>query len=98
MSVLIDFTIYPMDKGESLSPYVAKALTIIKQSGLPYRLGPMGTAVEGEWGQVMDVVNRCFEELKKDCDRVSMMLRADYRKDLTGRIESKIQSVEEKMG
>ena len=98
MSVLVDFTIYPMDKGDSLSPYVAKALTIIEQSGLSYRLGPMGTAIEGEWGQVMDVVNRCFEELKKDCDRVSMMLRVDYRKDLTGRIETKIRSVKEKMG
>jgi uncharacterized protein (TIGR00106 family) len=97
MSVLIDFTIYPMDKGDSLSPYVARALTVIKSSGLDYKLGPMGTSIEGEWEQVMDVVNRCFEELKTDCDRVSMMLRVDYRKDTSGRIKSKVTSVENKM-
>jgi len=98
MSVLIDFTIYPMDKGESLSPYVARAAKIIKDSGLAYKLGPMGTSIEGEWEQVMDVVNRCFEELKKDCGRVSMLIRADYRKDTSGRIEGKVKSVEKKMG
>ena len=98
MSVLVDFTIYPMDKGDSLSTYVAKALTIIKNSGLSYRLGPMSTSIEGEWVQVMAVVNQCFAELREDCDRVSMMIRVDYRKDRTGRIESKVKSVKEKMG
>ncbi len=98
MSVLVDFTIYPMDKGDSLSTHVAKALTIIKNSGLSYRLGAMSTSIEGEWDQVMAVVNQCFDELREDCDRVSMMIRVDYRKDRTGRIESKVMSVEEKMG
>ncbi len=97
MSALIDFSIFPLDKGDSLSAYVARVLKIIKDSGLPHKIGPMGTSVEGEWDQVMAVVNNCFEELKKDSDRVYMALKVDYRKGPSGRIESKVKSVEEKL-
>ena len=38
MSVIIDFAIFPMDKGESLSPYVARAIKVINESGLPHKL------------------------------------------------------------
>ena len=34
MSVIVEFSIFPIDKGESLSPYVARALKIIQDSGL----------------------------------------------------------------
>ncbi|UCB49137.1 MAG: MTH1187 family thiamine-binding protein [Deltaproteobacteria bacterium] len=97
MSALIDFSIFPLDKGDSLSAYVARVLKIIKDSGLPHKIGPMGTSVEGEWDQVMAVVTNCFEELKKDSDRVYMALKVDYRKGPLGRIESKVKSVEEKL-
>jgi uncharacterized protein (TIGR00106 family) len=97
MSVLVDFSIFPVDKGGSVSAYVAKALDIIKKSGLPHRLGPMGTSVEGDWGEVMAVVTRCFETLKKESDRVYMTLKVDYRKGASGRLEGKVKSVESKM-
>ena len=97
MSVIIDFSIFPMDKGESLSPYVARAVRIVKNSGLPYKFGPMSTSIEGEWQDAMAVVNRCFEALVKDCDRISLNLRADYRKGPAGRLKTKVQSVENKL-
>jgi uncharacterized protein (TIGR00106 family) len=97
MSVLIDLSIFPLDKGDSLSSHVARALKIIKDSGLAYELGPMGTSLEGDWDQVMGVVNSCFKELKKDCDRVYMALKLDYRKGSSGRLKSKVKSVEKKL-
>jgi uncharacterized protein (TIGR00106 family) len=97
MSVLVDLSIFPLDKGDSLSAHVARALKIIRDSGLPYRIGPMGTSLEGEWDQVMGVVNNCFQELRKDCDRVYVALKIDYRKGHSGRIESKVKSVQEKL-
>jgi uncharacterized protein (TIGR00106 family) len=97
MSVLIHFSIFPTDKGTSVSPYVAKSVRIIRESGLPYKLGPMSTAVEGEWDEVMAVVERCFGELKKDCSRIYMTLQMDYREGAVNRIEGKIKSVEEKL-
>ncbi|MCD6152304.1 MAG: MTH1187 family thiamine-binding protein [Syntrophobacterales bacterium] len=97
MSVLINFSIFPLDKGESVSVYVARVVKIIRDSGLSYKLGPMSTSIEGEWEKVMAVINRCFQELKKDCDRVYMTVAADYRKGESGRIESKVKSVERKL-
>lgn len=97
MSVIIEFSIFPMDKGESLSPYVARAIKMIQNSGLPYELNPMGTCVEGEWSEVMALLDRCFQELEKDCNRISLSLKADYRKGTSGRLKSKVQSVKEKL-
>jgi uncharacterized protein (TIGR00106 family) len=96
MSVLIDFSIFPLDKGVSLSPYVARALTIISDSGLPYMLGPMGTTVEGEWEELLTIVSRCFKDLKKDCGRINMTIKVDYRKSGSNRIDEKVKSVEGK--
>jgi uncharacterized protein (TIGR00106 family) len=97
MSLLIDFSIFPLDKGESVSPYVARVVRVIRKSGLPHKLGPMGTSIEGEFRQVMAVVSHCFEELSKDCDRVYFAIKGDYRKKGKDRITAKVESVEEKL-
>lgn len=97
MSVIVEFSIFPMDKGVSLSPYVARALKIIQDCGLPYELNPMGTCVEGEWNEVMALVDQCFQELHKDSDRVYLALKADYRKGPPGRLKGKVESVKEKL-
>ena len=97
MSTIVEFSIFPLDKGESLSPYVARALKLIQDSGLPYELNPMGTCVEGDWNDVMALVNRCFEALEKDCNRITLSLKADYRKGPAGRMKSKVVSVREKL-
>ncbi len=97
MSVLIELSIFPMDKGTSLSPYVARAVKIIKESGLDYVFGPMSTTIEGEYDEVMAVVKRCHDDLRRDSDRALMYLRMDSKKSEPGRITAKIKSVEEKL-
>jgi uncharacterized protein YqgV (UPF0045/DUF77 family) len=58
----------------------------------------MGTSIEGEWEEVMAVVNRCFETMRQDCHRVVLSLKADYRQGPTGgRIQRKVESVKEKL-
>lgn len=96
--VLLEFSMSPMNKGESLSPYVARSLDIIDKSGLPYQLTPMGTIIEGEWEEVMAVVTACFDAMKTDCDRIGTHIKIDYRKGPGGRIKSKIAAVEAKLG
>jgi uncharacterized protein (TIGR00106 family) len=96
--LLAELSIWPMDKGVSVSPYVARAIDIIDRSGLPYQLGPLGTCIEGEWAEVMAVVQQCYEALAVDCDRVSCTLKMDWRRGPGGRIASKVRSVEEKLG
>ena len=96
--VLLEFSMIPLDKGESLSKYVAQSLAIIDKSGLPYRLNPMGTVLEGSFDDCIKVVKDCFEEMSTDCGRISTSIKIDYRKGRSGRLESKIKSVEQKLG
>ena len=92
--VLLEFSMSPLGKGESVSQYVAKSIEIIDQSGLDYRLNPMGTVLEGEWDEVFGVVGRCFEQMSRDCDRISVTIKVDSRKGASGRLGGKIESVE----
>lgn len=92
--VLLEFSMSPLSKGESVSKYVSRSLDIIDKSGVPYRLNPMGTVLEGEWDEVFDVVRKCYERMKKDCNRISCSIKVDYRKGHSGRLVSKVASVE----
>ena len=94
MSVLLEFSMSPMDKGESLSQYVARSLDIIDQSGLSYQFTPMGTILEGEWDEVMAVVSQCYNRMSEACSRISCAIKVDARKGKTGRINEKTQKVE----
>jgi uncharacterized protein (TIGR00106 family) len=96
--LLAEFSIWPMDKGESVGKFVALALDIVDKSGLPYKLGPLGTCIEGEWPEVMAVIQRCYEELAKDSNRIACTLKMDWRRDRTGALDSKVNTVERELG
>jgi uncharacterized protein (TIGR00106 family) len=96
--VLLEFSMYPIGKGESVSRYVARSLEIIERSGLDYRLHAMGTVLEGEWGECMAVVKACYEAMRKDCGRVECVIKIDYRKGRRGRLRSKVASVQKRLG
>ena len=95
--VLLEFSMSPMDKGESVSNYVSRSLEIVSGSGVDYRLNPMGTVLEGEWEEVMSVVKECYETMRSDCKRITCSVKIDYREGKSGRLESKMASVENKL-
>ncbi len=96
--VLLEFSMYPTDKGEGVSDYVGRILEIIDDSGVPYKLGPMGTSLEGEWDEVMAVVSRCREALAVDCSRIACQIKIDDRRDGAGRLEGKVNTLKAKTG
>ncbi|PKU22168.1 hypothetical protein CWS72_23230 [Telmatospirillum siberiense] len=96
--VLLEFSMWPLGEGESVSAYVARTLDVIDKSGLPYQLTPMGTILEGEWPEVMAVVTRCFETMQQDCGRIETSIKIDYRAGKESRLRSKIDSVQTKLG
>lgn len=95
---LLEFSIAPLDQGESVSAYVARSLQIVEGSGLDYRLHAMGTIVEGDLDQVMAVLHDCLSAIAADCTRVTCSAKIDYRQGYRGRLESKVASIEEKIG
>ena len=95
--ILLEFSISPLGAGESVSADVARAVHIVANSGLPHQTHAMGTLIEGEWDEVMSVVKQCFEAIATDNNRVTCAIKLDYRKGHHGRIQRKVQSVDEKV-
>jgi len=95
--VLLEFSMSPLGKGESVGKYVSRSLDIIDRSGVAYRLNPMGTVLEGEWDEVFNVVRQCYEAMKKDCPRISCTIKVDYRHGKNGRLTGKVSSIEKRL-
>lgn len=96
--VLLEMSITPLGKGESVSQYVAECVELVEQSGLEYELHAMGTIVEGTLDQVLDLLRRCIEQVARHSDRVTCSAKLDYRRGYSGRLKSKVASVEQKLG
>ena len=91
--IMAEFSIFPVGTGESLSPYVARCTKIIEECGVKNQLHAMGTILEGSWDQVFGVIKRCFEELEKDCPRISLNIKVDFRKGESYRMDAKVTAV-----
>ncbi|MEN6617638.1 MAG: MTH1187 family thiamine-binding protein [Syntrophorhabdus sp.] len=99
MSVMFEFAMFPTDKGESVSPYVSRLLKVIDEAAGEYRFTPMGTIVEVDtMDEAFAIIKKCCEQLEPDCSRIYSTVKFDIRKGPAGRLESKVKSVEAKVG
>lgn len=100
MSVLLEFSMFPTDKGESVSPYVSQVIKMIAASGVDYKLTAMGTVIETDELQgALDIVQRAYAVLEEaGCNRVYSSLKLDIRQGKSQRLAGKIASVKEKIG
>ena len=100
MSILLEFAMFPTDKGESVSKYVSQVIELIRDSGLAYQLTPMGTIIETEdLGRALELVEQAYKVLEQaGCNRVYSSLKLDIRKGKNGRLEGKLESIQEKIG
>ena len=95
--VIAEISAFPIGKGESLSESVAGVVRVIKESGLKYQLGPMGTTVEGEWDDIMNLVNGCRNVLVESNNRIYMVLKIDERKNSKHGMAHKTGAVKDKL-
>lgn len=100
MSVLLNFAIFPTDKGgKGISEYVSKVLKMIDESGVSYKLNPMGTTIETEtMADALAIVQKSYEVLEPYADRIYSAITIDARKDRKDGMVQKIASIEEKVG
>lgn len=99
MSVLVEFAMFPTDKGDSVSKYVSRIIKMIDEEGIPYQLTPMGTIFEvPEMENALTVINKAHNCLKDDCGRIYSTIKFDIQKNKSNRIKSKVESIENKIG
>ena len=93
--MLVAFSVTPLGVGEEVGAYVADAVRIVRESGLPNRTNSMFTELEGEWDEVFDVIRRATEAVAAFGPRVSLVLKADIRPGRTGELDGKVERLEE---
>ncbi|MBQ0995953.1 MTH1187 family thiamine-binding protein [Streptomyces nigra] len=93
--MIVAFSVTPLGVGEDVGEYVADAVRVVRESGLPHRTDAMFTSVEGEsWDEVMDVVKRAVAAVEARAPRVSLVLKADIRPGVSDGLTSKVETVE----
>ena len=99
MSVLMNLAIFPTDKGDSVSGYVAQVIDFIRQSGASYQLNSMGTTIETEtMADALAIINGAYEILEPLASRVYCNVTIDIRKGQSNRMKHKVESVEKIIG
>lgn len=96
--MMIEFSVVPLGKGASVSPVIARIMKIVVESGVRYKANPMGTVIEGEWAQLMDVIKKCHDEAMKGATRVVTTIKIDDYQGKGDRLDTKVESVEHKLG
>jgi len=96
--MLVEFSIVPLGIGSSIGDKLADVLKIVDSSGLPCKINPMGTVIEGEWDEVMKIVRKCHMTVMKKGERVLTDIKIDDRKGMPKRIDAKVKSIERRIG
>jgi len=96
--MLVSFSIIPIGSSSSMGDKIAEILKIVDSSGLPYKINPMGTVVEGEWDEIMQLIKKCHKQAMRSGERTVTTISIDDRKGETSRIDEKVKSVERRIG
>jgi len=96
--MLIEFSIIPIGVGSSLGDQLAEVLKIVDASGLPYKINPMGTVIEGKWDEIMKLIKKCHNTVMKTGERAVTTISIDDRKGKPNRIDEKVKSIEKRIG
>jgi len=98
MSVLLEFSMFPTAKGESVSDYVVRIIRQFEEQKLNYQLTPMGTIVEtNSLDEAMEIVKNSYGVLEKDCNRVYVSMKIDIRKNQNDRMLKKTDAIKNKL-
>jgi uncharacterized protein (TIGR00106 family) len=99
MSVLMEFAMFPTDKGASVSDYVSKVIDMIRNKALHYKLTAMGTIIETDtMHEALAIIQEASDILTESSERIYSTVKFDIQKNKSNRLISKIQSIENKIG
>lgn len=98
--MLVAFSIAPAvaDADGGVAEAVARAIKVVRDSGLPHETTSMFTTIEGDWDETMDVVKRAVDAVAEVSPRVSLVLKADIRPGFTGQLDAKTKRIDMILG
>jgi uncharacterized protein (TIGR00106 family) len=100
MSVIVEFSIFPLDKGVSVSKEVSQVIKMIDSSDIEYQLTAMGTLIETSTvAQALAIVEKATQVIHDTgCERVYAAVKIDSRPARKHGLQGKIESVQKRIG
>ena len=95
--MLAEFSITPTS-GPHMGEDVAAVIEVLENSGVDYRLGPMGTTIEGELEQVFATIRRCHGLIAAKHPRVITTIVLDDCHDREQSLADAVARVESHLG
>jgi uncharacterized protein (TIGR00106 family) len=95
IAMLVELSIIPIGNDPHTSDEIAVALKVIEQSGL-FELTPSATCIEGEWAEVMPVIQRCHEQVRARCSHVVTTIKIEDEAGAKNKLRSNVPSVEDR--
>ncbi|MET0062108.1 MAG: MTH1187 family thiamine-binding protein [Candidatus Thiodiazotropha endolucinida] len=100
MSVLLEFSIFPLDKGVSVSEEVSRVIEMIDSTGTEYQLTAMGTLIETpNITEALAIVEQAAQIIHgAGCQRVYAAIKIDSRSAREHGLQGKIESIQKRLG
>ncbi|MGC8604393.1 MAG: MTH1187 family thiamine-binding protein [Desulfomonilaceae bacterium] len=93
--MIASFSVYPIGEGTSLSRFVKKGVSVVKESGYPYEVGAMSTSVEiPNLEALFDLIKKVHTaHVVEGANRIIIDLKVDDRRDKRATMVSKKSAV-----
>ncbi len=94
--VIVQFSTSPLGEGVGISEYVAKALRVVKDSGVKFQLTPMSTILETDTlEEALNVIIKAHQSIADaGARRVITDIKIDDRRDKPRSMEDKVNKVQ----
>ena len=92
--MIAQLSVYPIGEGTSVSRFVRKGMAVIRESGHPYEIGGMSTAIEVPDLDALFVLVKGVHaaQVAEGAKRVVIDLKVDDRRDKQATIQTKKSS------
>ncbi len=94
--MLVELSIMPLGPGPGWIDHRSEILKVVDTSGLAYQLTPSGFCIEGHWDEVMTLIRRCHDRVRRSCAHVITTIRIEDQEGVNDQLTRNVAEVEEK--
>lgn len=95
--MLAEFSIYPLGGTRHLSKDIAQVVQTLGETGLHFELGPLSTAIEGDWDEVLQAIQKCHRKMVEAHERVITTITIDECRSGQHRLADMVASVKREL-
>lgn len=98
MQAMVELRVEAISGEDHLSTAIAELVEEIRDEGLDYTVGPSGTTIVGDRGEVFEMLERCHDILARGHDRIRSTVQIEQRPAFPeDPLEAQVEKVTQKL-